>query len=650
MKKLLIVSLIVLIFSSSDLKASFYNGGELTWECTSNGNFKFILKLYRECYHSSGGYAANYGSTQYLTTTAPGFSSITLSRISSSPIDISPTCNQDTNFSHIYCNSSGPMPNSAPNLGAIQEHIYTSDYTYPNGVPLTGIPPAVGWLFHWSSCCRIESTNIYNASSCTYKIRAIMYPYNNQTVSTCFDNSPVFSERPITAFPTTNYVKFNPNVYDVELDSLSFKWAEPIQISSTQIAYNTGYSYLNPFGTTTSLNSSTGEVNIVSPSQGSYLYVYKVESYKHGELVSEVFREFQVAFRITGTNNSPEISPPFINPLTGHNTFYTDTVLAGELICFNVSGIDLEFLPNGTPQTMTLEAYGTQFGNVLNTTPPTMSTTSGCLNPPCATLSPAPGISSPLTGQFGVQTQFCWQTTCNHIPPNYNCHHYTNVYDFRFKIYDDYCPNPASNSYIITIVVNHLPDIDPPGNITVSTDSLTGNNTLSWTPPIDTSNILQNYEIYSSKNINGPFNYLDTTSLNSFSHIGANGTSYLSYYYIKSHTPCSESRYSIPSDTVVSSFGDVGIKDILNQKIKLSQNIPNPTKNTTTINYFLPKSGIANFKIVNIVGEIVYSKEYQSQSGDNKIALDIRNFESGVYYYSLEFEGILKIKKMVVLK
>jgi len=92
------------------------------------------------------------------------------------------------------------------------------------------------------------------------------------------------------------------------------------------------------------------------------------------------------------------------------------------------------------------------------------------------------------------------------------------------------------------------------------------------------------------------------------------------------------------------------INNIKNSKFELFQNIPNPTNKSTTINYFLPKSGKAIFKVVNIVGEMIYSKEYISIQGENKIELDISNFDSGVYYYSLEFEGVLKVKKMIVLK
>ena len=77
-------------------------GGEITWECTPSGNFRFVMKLYRECYYGNGA-AANYGNTANLTTTVPGFSMINMTRVSGYPIDISPVCNSDTNFLHTFC-------------------------------------------------------------------------------------------------------------------------------------------------------------------------------------------------------------------------------------------------------------------------------------------------------------------------------------------------------------------------------------------------------------------------------------------------------------------------------------------------------------------------------------------------------------------
>ena len=945
MKKFLIFPLIVLLFISSDLKATCYNGGEITWECTSNGNFKFTLKLYRECYYSVS-YACQFSNHQYLNTTVPGLSSITLYRISGSPIDISPKCNQDTNFSHIYCNSSGLMPNSAPHLGAVQENIFTSDAIYPNGVPLTGVPPASGWMFYRFGCCRIEATNLTNGSSSDYRIRAIMYPYNNQTVSTCFDNSPTFAEYPQTVLCTGYPTKFNYLAKDNELDSLVYSWGQPLQSTGSPItSYAAGYSWNsplpgpmhNPNNVAATVHPKTGEISFTSYTSGTFLTAFKVTAFKCGIKVAEIWREFQLALACCGTNNPPNIVAPFKDSL-GQYTLFSDTVFAGDLVCFNISATDFEFLPNSTPQTMSLEASGSQFGNLVSTTPPpTMSTTSGCLNPPCATLYPAPDpLNNPLTGQLGLQTQFCWQTDCSHLATNAGCGATTNVYNFNFKVFDDYCPVPAINLSLITIVVLSEPILNAPEIHCVKVHP-NGDVTLDWEIPFDTMGTFNRYIIEFATSPNGPFLILDSVMVYSqkyYNHIGANAQNQVIYYRTRTFSGCPGNQVfsapgnvyatmkinvvnpgsafglanidwnpiiypNLPSsfgyynvfreypggsnnwtqigtttdttyiDTVtlcnavlnyrveivdtmdfdsignpifcssVSSidgdlFADVmapskpvidtvsinpltkksiiawdinpapdckgyiiyrwgigawfpidtvfgnsittyedstsdpclnfqtysisafdscwnksplslkhntikvyvakdtcynkmfimwnsyknmlqglggyniyfyenngaitfltsvsasdttyehlglnngsaycyilrafnssgqkssssceicervfnSLNDIRNHDFKLCQNIPNPTKQTTTINYYLPKPGKAVFNIVNIVGELVYQKEYTSQQGENKIELDISNFESGIYYYSLEFEGVLKVRKMVIL-
>jgi len=760
MKKLLIVPLIVLLFVSSALKASHYMGGEITWECTVNGNFKFTLKAYRECYKSSGSSATIYGNTLLLHTTVPGFSSITMYRLSGWPVDISPVCNNNPSFPHIYCNNSNPMPGASCNLGAIQEHIFTSDSTYPNGVPLSGVPPANGWMFYWGTCCRNLSTNINNALNLGFRIKTVMFPFNNKNISTCFDNSPTFAEKPLTVICSGYPYSYNPHAWDVELDSLKYEWGQPLLSSGTPIvSYSTGYSFSNPFPDSTfnsnnvaaKINQYTGEISFTSYTTGAYLTSTKVTAYKCGIKVAEIYREIQISLLSCGTNSPPTVTPPFKNS-SGQYALYIDTVTAGDLVTFTLTGTDFTFLPNGSPQTVEIQATSEQFGSVISGTPPTMSTTTGCLNPPCAKLTPAPNPpTQPLTGPQGVQTMFSWQTSCYHLSANAVCGQTTNIYNFVFSCKDDYCPVPGINISTVTIVVVPPPILPPPTLISVTTDIITGNNTLNWIHPIDSMNIFKEYDIFSSTNCNGPFTILDSAFIlnaNSYTHIGAYGNLHPTYYYIKTLSYCKGIIYSSPSDTLASSFSDAGIckiisptqsgvedsvcitivnygsdtisscnvsydfggsfaitetwagillpcdsvdytfttpfnppianyilcantllpidqntsndqiclnvyaniNNIKNYNFKLFQNIPNPTNKSTTINYFLPKSGKAIFKVVNIVGEIIYSKEYKSIQGKNKIELDISNFDSGVYYYSLEFEVVLKVKKMIVLK
>ncbi len=663
MKKLLIVPLIVLLFVSSDLKATRYMGGEITWECTSFGNFRFIMKLYRECYTASGAAAYNFADSLYMKTTVSGFDSIKMTRLTGYPIDVSPICNSNPIFSHIYCDNTSPMPGATANLGAIQEHIYTSDVDFPYGVPLAGIPAANGWLFYYRSCCRNSASNIISSNSLSFRLQSKMYPFNNQNVSTCFDNTPKFAEIPRIVICSGYPFKYDHHAWDNELDSLTYEWGQPLLSSGIPITtYASGYNWnsplpgpsQNPNNVAATIDPVTGELSFTSYTNGAFVMSTKVTSYKCGIKTAEIWRDIQITLNNCGTNSPPNITPPFQNSV-GQYTLYTDTVYAGEFISFNISATDFEFLTNGTPQTVELRASSYMFGSLItSTTPPSMNTISGCLNSPCATLfpAPAPGIQ-PLTGQFGMQTQFSWQTDCTHLATNSGCGKTNNVYNFKFKVLDDYCPVPAIGSSTITIVVIEPPELNPPNFISISTDSFSENNTLYWIPVIDTFNVFDKYLIYSSTDSIGPFIILDSLDVldtNLYVHTGANGTSYLTYYYIKTKSFCYKYKCSLSSDTLASSFGNIGIKNIIKNNFRLFQNIPNPTNNSTTINYFLPKSGKAIFKVVNIVGEMIYSKEYKSNQGKNKIELDISNFESGVYYYYLEFEGVLKVKKMVVLR
>ncbi len=550
MKKLLFVLLILFFFISNDLKATHYMGGEITWVCTSNGNFQFIMKAYRECY-SNWGSAANYGLNQTLHTTAPGFSSITLRRVLGWPKDIAPQCNPDPNLVHIYCNNSNPMPNAAPNLGAVQEHLFTSDYSYPNGVPLTGIPPANGWMFYWGSCCRNPCANIINSGSVSWRLRAIMYPYNNQNVSTCFDNSPAFAELSLSVICTGSPFTYNHNAYDVELDSLTYEWGQPLLSSGFPIVgYTYGYSWSNPLpgiaqnanNIPAVVNPTTGEISFTSYTSGAFVTSTRVSSYKGGIKVAEIWRDMQIVLVNCGPNDKPNVAPPFQSVPNGPFDSYIDTVNAGDFVTFFIGGTDFEFLSNGSPQSVTLEASGFQFGT-------NYTSTTGCINPPCATLSMQP----PISALFGVGTYFHWQTSCDHLATPTGPGVYTNVYNFVINITDDYCPIPARNISTVTIVVLSEPDLPPPDVNCISINS-NGFAELNWHPKFNFSNTFNGYHIFSSNNPNGPYflvdsidDYNQTTFIDSSVIVGNNNR----YYYIKTSSGChGGNNLSEPSDTI----------------------------------------------------------------------------------------------------
>jgi len=521
-------------------------GGEITWECQGNGNFRFILKLYREC---SG---ITFSSQELLTTNIPAIPSITMTLVSQT--DMSPNCNASGPSIQCY-----PPPSNA-NTGAVEEWYYTSDAVYPNGITLSGIPPATGWIFSHSSCCRNPCTNITNATNYGWFLRAVMYPYNGQNENPCFDNSPTFAEKPSTVICTGYPFTYNHNAWDKDLDSLAFDWAAPLDQNSLPLTpyFAAGYSYTTPLPGTTfnpnnvpaTINPYTGEISFTSFTQGAFVTVTKVTSYKCGIKVAEIFREMQVVLLACGNNTPPAVTAPFPNNL-GNYVNYSDTVWAGTLVTFPMSATDFGLLPSGNPQTLHLFASGPQFGTNYT------STTAGCLNPPCATLNPAPQPAPVgLSGQYGVQTNFSWQTDCDHISTNIGCGSLSNVYNFIIKVQDDFCPAPAISVATITIVVKATPILLPPKLRCASVDPA-GNVTLSWQAVHDTMNSFNSYHIYTATNPAGPFTKIDSIfniNQTSYTHTGAGANTQSIYYYIKTRSGCYGKYYSASSDTLRTIF------------------------------------------------------------------------------------------------
>ncbi len=547
---------------SSQLFASHYMGGEITWECLGNGYFRFTMKLYRECN------GITYSSSETLNiANYPGLSSIQMNlKPGANPrdgddglldgkTDISPSCFDPAQ--EIKCN---PSPSIA-NTGAIEEWYYTSDVAYPSGVMLNGVPPAAGWIFSHDGCCRNPSTNMVGATSSDWFLRAIMYPFQGRNTYPCYDNSPVFAEVPSTVICTGYPFKYNHNASDKELDSLAFAWAPALQSAYTPMGYTATYSFnsplpgtaQNPLNVPATINPYNGEISYTSYTNGAFVTVTKVTAYRCGIKIAEIFREMQIVLlACPGSNTPPNIRGPFFNPVTGLYE-YTDTVYAGEVVDVDIVAIDYGTLPNGNPQMVTLEASGLDFGAGF------INQTSGCPRPPCATLNPTPTLSAMLA----VSTHFHWQTSCDHLthPASITgipgiCGTLFNVHTFVIKAYDDFCPAPGIQIATISIVV--LPvDVLPPPEIKCTEVGSNGDITLTWVPPPDPHNTFNSYHVYYSNSPTGPFNRIDsifTYSQTSKTYTGLGGNSGPRYFYMTTRSGCYGKYFSTTTSDTVSTI------------------------------------------------------------------------------------------------
>ncbi len=84
---------------------------------------------------------------------------------------------------------------------------------------------------------------------------------------------------------------------------------------------------------------------------------------------------------------------------------------------------------------------------------------------------------------------------------------------------------------------------------------------------------------------------------------------------------------------------------------KLYQNYPNPFNPVTIIKYELPKLNYVVIKIYDILGKEISTLVNEVQDvGYKEVAFDANRLSSGVYYYKLQTEDFVSVKKMILIR
>lgn len=122
-------------------------------------------------------------------------------------------------------------------------------------------------------------------------------------------------------------------------------------------------------------------------------------------------------------------------------------------------------------------------------------------------------------------------------------------------------------------------------------------------------------------------------------------------FHLKSDGGVTEDGYYFDDFAINVVYGTSGIEELTENGAFLGQNIPNPSSNTTRIDYFLPKSiDAASLVVINHAGQVV--KTAPIKAADQKVYINTGDLAEGVYFYYITAEnGYHSIsKKMVVLK
>jgi hypothetical protein len=83
----------------------------------------------------------------------------------------------------------------------------------------------------------------------------------------------------------------------------------------------------------------------------------------------------------------------------------------------------------------------------------------------------------------------------------------------------------------------------------------------------------------------------------------------------------------------------------------LNQNYPNPFNPTTSISFALPKAGVVELKVYDILGkEVATLVNGFNQAGSHTVNFDASGLSSGIYFYTLKSADFTDTKKMVLVK
>ncbi|MFC2093343.1 T9SS type A sorting domain-containing protein [Bacteroidota bacterium] len=83
----------------------------------------------------------------------------------------------------------------------------------------------------------------------------------------------------------------------------------------------------------------------------------------------------------------------------------------------------------------------------------------------------------------------------------------------------------------------------------------------------------------------------------------------------------------------------------------LSQNYPNPFNPTTNIKFDLPKQGFVSLKVYDVVGkEVAILVNEVKSPGSYNVDFNGTELSSGVYFYRLEADNFVDVKRMVLIK
>lgn len=505
MKHLLTI-LFFALFIPNSLKASHRLGGEISYQALDTlGNFRFRIVAYRACD------GVGWNGTPAPILRGP----IDINTVLVESYDITPNLGNCTQG-----NSCTPPATFNGAVGTIGKFIYEGTAN------LSSLGPPPSGEYTWVAeiqCCRNPNQNNPSCSHNWMLLRVTMFPFITPTgvllnPSQMRDSSPRFVDDPAAIainnpFDTSYFNNFAQDP-DRE-DEVRFDLDLPLGPSGALCPYGNGFTMANPMpGIVGSkvVDSLTGAMIYRPTTNGNFLLAIRVRSYRYGQLISEVFRDFQLS-----VISNPVGSPPPYRPFIAKSSM--DSQQRAPVIS--------AYLPNATPglnnSTIFLIAGDTfSVGYTVKDSFPILpqpnrvrsfvrsdmlgnggtSTSTGCAEPPCAIIQSSGNQSITLvstqhrwngygivadSGGQDINGRILWTTAPQHAQANGR--NLPVRYWFHIVAFDDVCQFSGLSTKSLNVVVfPNLVSIPAPKGLCVEPLSASAH-LIRWNPIIDSMTI-----------------------------------------------------------------------------------------------------------------------------------------------------------------
>ena len=380
-RSLLFFSFLLALLFAMPVNAAHIIGGVITYECLGNGNYRFTMKIYRDC--AGGG--ARFDSDPM----APFIGTVTIyegnSNIPMDIVNLPPPVITD-----VEPNISNPCLDP-PDDVCVEEGVYVFDKSLPIS--------SNSYHIVYQRCCRNATiSNIVDpgAAGATYYMEL-----TPEAQSVC-NNSPVFNDFPPIVICAGEPIDFDHAATDADGDVLVYELCEsyvgggnntvmpelPTGVAPNPdlpppfntVNYLGIYSFNNPLlaAPALSIDPNTGFMTGVPAATGQFVVGVCVKEYRNGQLLSTVFRDFQFNVELCEFNVFADIEEDDTVSLQGQQ-FYVVKACGTDAVTFvnestqvaNIDNVLWEFDINGSPVTSTawsptisFPGAGTYFGTL----------------------------------------------------------------------------------------------------------------------------------------------------------------------------------------------------------------------------------------------------------------------------------------------